>query len=274
MQEGLAAFTTLLPQLELLALNFVIAVIVLVGGWTLSTWAGGVVRRLAKRSVRIDPTIVPMVYSATVWVIRIFVLVAVLARLGVETASLIAALGAAGLAIGLALQGTLQNIAAGIMLLALRPLRTGEFVSVVGKGDGTVLEVGLFLTRLVQVDGIHLTLPNSAVWGNPIINYSRNATRRLDIEVGVRHDDDLEVALYELRQLLTQHEYVLADPAPQVMVTAYLESTTIVTLRAWAKVDRYWDLRFDLYRNALQVLAKAGLRPPIPLREVKSKPLE
>src|SRR3546814_2705148 len=119
-----------------------------------------------------------MVYTVTVWAIRIFVLIAVLARFGFQTASIVAVLAAGGLAVGLALQGTLQNIAAGIMLLALRPLRAGEYVSVVGKGDGTVAEVGLFLTRLIQIDGIHLTLPNSLVWGNPIINYSRNATRR------------------------------------------------------------------------------------------------
>src|SRR3546814_1806165 len=116
------------------------------------------------------------------------------------------------------LQGTLQNIAAGIMLLALRPLRAGEYVSVVGKGDGTVAEVGLFLTRLIQIDGIHLTLPNSLVWGNPIINYSRNATRRLDVEVSVRYGDDLELALRELGALVQNHQHVLPDPKPQVMV--------------------------------------------------------
>src|SRR5699024_4877861 len=118
----------------------------------------------------IDPTIVPIAESVVVWTIRLLVLLAVLARFGVETASVIALIGAAGLAIGLALQNTLQNIAAGIMLLLLRPLRAGEFVSVVGKGDGTVDEVGLFLTRFVQVDGVQFTLPNSSIWGNPIIN--------------------------------------------------------------------------------------------------------
>ncbi|NYT86438.1 mechanosensitive ion channel family protein [Pollutimonas harenae] len=271
MMEKLKDLTALMPAVEHLAFNLVFTLAILVLGWAASSFAGRSVQKLAARSPKVDPTIVPMVYTVTVWSIRIFVIIAVLARFGVQTASIIAVLGAAGLAVGLALQGTLQNIAAGIMLLALRPLRTGEYVSVVGKGDGTVAEVGLFLTRLVQIDGIHLTLPNSLVWGNPIINYSRNATRRLDVEVSVRYGDDLELALRELGSLVQNHQYVLADPEPQVMVTGYSESATTVNMRVWAAVDNYWDLRFDLYRNALQVLGRAGLSMPIPVREVQAK---
>lgn len=271
MVEKLKELTALMPAVEYLAFNLALTLVILVVGWAASSFAGRSVQKLATRSSKIDPTIVPMVYTVTVWSIRIFVIVAVLARFGVQTASIIAVLGAAGLAVGLALQGTLQNIAAGIMLLALRPLRTGEYVSVVGKGDGTVAEVGLFLTRLIQIDGIHLTLPNSLVWGNPIINYSRNATRRLDVEVSVRYGDDLELALRELGALVQNHQHVLPDPKPQVMVTGYSESTTTVNMRVWAAVDNYWDLRFDLYRNALQVLGRAGLSMPIPVREVQAK---
>ncbi|RTZ44584.1 mechanosensitive ion channel family protein [Candidimonas sp. SYP-B2681] len=271
MLDGLKEIGLNTPGIEFLALNLVLTVVILTIGWMVSSLAGRAVRKFAARSTKVDPTIVPMVYTVTVWSIRIFVLIAVLARFGVQTASIIAVLGAAGLAIGLALQGTLQNIAAGIMLLALRPLRTGEYISVVGKGDGTVAEVGLFLTRLIQFDGVHLTLPNSLVWGNPIINYSRNATRRLDVEVGVRYGDDLEVALGELRKLLTGHEFVLPEPPPQVMVTEYRESTAVVNMRAWVKSSHYWDLRFDLYRKALQALGRAGLQLPIPVRVVQAQ---
>jgi small-conductance mechanosensitive channel len=263
----------LLPAMESLALNLLFAVLILVVGWAVSSFLGRSVRKLASKSSRIDPTIVPMMYTVTVWTVRAFVIIAVLARFGVQTASIIAVLGAAGLAIGLALQGTLQNIAAGIMLLALRPLRAGEFISIVGKADGTVDEVGLFLTRLIQADGIHISLPNSTVWGNPIINYSRNNSRRLDIEVGVRYGDDLELALRELEKLVAGHAKVLQDPAPQIMVTGYRESSTIVNIRAWANVSDYWELRYDLYRNALQTLQRAGLQLPVPLREVTAKTL-
>lgn len=269
-QLDLASF---MPMIETLGLNLLFAIIILVVGWTVSSFLGRSVRKLASKSPRVDPTIIPMLYTVTVWAIRVFVIIAVLARFGVQTASIIAVLGAAGLAIGLALQGTLQNIAAGIMLLALRPLRAGEFISIVGKADGTVDEVGLFLTRLIQVDGIHISLPNSLVWGSPIINYSRNNTRRLDIEVSVRYGDDLELALRELEKLVAGHQHVLSEPAPQIMVTGYKESSTVVNIRVWASVDHYWNLRYDLYRNALQTLQRAGLQMPVPLREVTAKTL-
>lgn len=262
---------SLMPTLEQVGLNLLFAILLLVIGWIVSSFLGRSVKRLAGRTSRIDPTIVPMLYTVTVWAIRLFVILAVLARFGVQTASIIAVLGAAGLAIGLALQGTLQNIAAGIMLLALRPLRAGEFISVVGKADGTVDEVGLFLTRLIQVDGIHISLPNSLVWGSPIINYSRNNTRRMDIEVAVRFGDDLELAIRELQALVDKHPDVLKDPAPQVMVTAYRESSSIVTIRIWAPVSKYWDVRYAFNRQALETLQRAGLNL-LPLREVKTLP--
>lgn len=266
--EKLQAWMTEFPAVVAIALNVVIALLILIIGWWLSAAAGRAIKRMAARSPRVDPTIVPMAQSVTVWTIRIFVLIAVLARFGVQTASIIAVLGAAGLAVGLALQNTLQNIAAGIMLLMLRPLRAGEFVSVVGKGDGTVQEVGLFLTRFEQVDGIQFTLPNSLIWGNPIINYSRNTTRRLDFGVGVRYGDDLDLAIKLLQDLLNEHPQVLKDPAPLVMVMEYKDSVITVNLRAWINAADFWDARFDLFRRAVQVLNQAGLQTPVPVREI------
>ncbi|AYN20132.1 mechanosensitive ion channel family protein [Alcaligenes aquatilis] len=266
--EKLQTWMTEFPAVVAIALNVVIALLILIIGWWLSAVAGRAIKRMAARSPRVDPTIVPMAQSVTVWTIRVFVLIAVLARFGVQTASIIAVLGAAGLAVGLALQNTLQNIAAGIMLLMLRPLRAGEFVSVVGKGDGTVQEVGLFLTRFEQVDGIQFTLPNSLIWGNPIINYSRNATRRLDFGVGVRYGDDLDLAIKLLQDLLNEHPQVLKDPAPVVMVMEYKDSVITVNLRAWISSADFWDARFDLFRRAVQVLNQAGLQTPVPVREI------
>lgn len=266
--EKLQVWMTEFPAVVAIGLNVVIALLILIIGWWLSAVAGRAIKRMAASSPRVDPTIVPMAQSVTVWTIRIFVLIAVLARFGVQTASIIAVLGAAGLAVGLALQNTLQNIAAGIMLLMLRPLRAGEFVSVVGKGDGTVQEVGLFLTRFEQVDGIQFTLPNSLIWGNPIINYSRNTTRRLDFGVGVRYGDDLDLALKLLKNLLDENDKVLKDPAPQVMVMEYKDSVITVNLRAWISAADFWDTRFHLFRRAIQVLNEAGLQTPVPVREI------
>lgn len=268
--EKFQAFWASMPDLQDAAVHLLVTLLILVLGWMASNLMGRWVRRLADHSTRIDPTVIPIVRSVTVWTVRTVVLLAVLARLGVQTASLVAMLGASALAIGLALQGTLQNFAAGIMLLLLRPVRAGEFVSVEGKGMGTVDEIGLFMTRLVQADGIHLLLPNSLVWGNPIVNYSRNNVRRLDIMVGVRHDDDLEAAMAVLQGLVERHADVLAEPASQVMVMEYRDSTVMLNIRLWTLSEKYWDVRFDLQRQAPRVLREAGLRSPIPLREVRT----
>src|SRR5690606_11127280 len=191
-------------------------------------------------------------YGVVVRGVRIFTVSAVLARFGVQTGSLIAVLGAAGLAVGLALQNTLQNIAAGIMLLILRPLRAGEYVALSSGTEGTVEEVGLFLCRLVQGDGIHITLPNSVVWNATITNYSRNVTRRLDIPVTVHYDDDLNQALDRLATLVGAHPLVNKDPAPQIKVIEYKDNGTVVNVRLWCAASQYWDLRWDLFHQIRQ----------------------
>jgi len=178
MQVFMEQLSTLMPRLLDLGLNLLTAMLILIAGWWLSSVAGRTVRRAAARSGQIDPTVIPMIATIVVWSVRVMTLITVLARFGVQTASLIAVLGAAGLAIGLALQGTLQNIAAGIMLIALRPLRAGEYIVVAGGPEGTVEEVGLFLTRLTQGDGVCVSVPNSALWNASLINYSRNPRRR------------------------------------------------------------------------------------------------
>ena len=264
--ETQTAIVAGLPWLESIALNLLLAITILIIGWWFSNFLGNWIRKIAQRSPHIDFTVVPMAQAVVVWTIRIFVVIAVLARFGVQTASNIAVLGAAGVAIGLALQNTLQNIASGIMLLVLRPIRTGEFVSIVGKGDGTVLEVGLFMSQFQQGDGVKFCLPNNLIWGNPIINYSRNETRRMDIPLGVRYGDDLDKAIQVLTQLLQEHPAVLKDPAPSVFVSDYKESTVVVNVRAWARSADFWDLRFELNRVALQRLQQAGLSHPVPVR--------
>lgn len=257
-----------MPWLQEIGMNILLALIILGVGWWASGVAGRSVRKMAQRSTHIDITIVPIAQTVVVWTIRVFVLIAVLARFGVQTASIIAILGAAGIAIGLALKNTLQNIASGIMLLILRPIAVGEYVAIVGKGDGTVDEVGLFVTRMVQTDGVNFYLPNSLIWGSQIINYSRNATRRMDIVVGVRYGDDLDKAIAVLKELALNHEKALQDPAPNVFVSGYKDSTVTINLRLWAKVEDYWALQYELNRTVLQSLEQAGLQHPIPVRAV------
>jgi len=271
MQEAYDGFAGMFPRFFDLGLNLVVALITLIIGWWVSAILGRWVRRAASRSPRIDPTIVPMFQAAVVWSVRIFTLIAVLARFGVQTASLIAVLGAAGLAIGLALQGTLQNISAGIMLLILRPIRTGEYVALSSGTEGTVSEVGLFLTRLVQGDGINVSLPNSTVWNATITNYSRNTTRRMDIPVVIQYGDDVGDAIERLKKLMAEHPLVNQDPAPMIMATEYRDNGTLVTVRAWAQAANFWDLRWDLFHRIRLMLSEAGFRPPIPVREIQAK---
>ncbi|VFR27251.1 Small-conductance mechanosensitive channel [plant metagenome] len=251
--------------------NLLAAIIILIVGWWVSAAVGRAVGKAASRSPRIDPTIVPMVRSVAVWAIRIFTLIAVLARFGVQTASLIAVLGAAGLAIGLALQGTLQNISAGIMLLALRPLRAGEYIAIGSSQEGTVQEVGLFLTRLTQADGINISLPNSTVWNATIINYSRHVRRRLDVASVVRYGDDIDLAINTLKALVAKHPLVLQDPAPAVLVTEYRDNGVVVVARVWAEASKHWELTCSLRYEVRKALESAGMRAPVPVRGVEDE---
>ncbi|OZI59517.1 mechanosensitive ion channel family protein [Bordetella genomosp. 11] len=268
MVTNLSGLGAVLSPMVDIGLQLIWGVVILGLGWWAAGLLGRWVRRLAQRSDRVDPTVVPMFCTTVVWSVRIFTVIAVLAQFGVQTASIIAVLGAAGLAVGLALQGTLQNIAAGIMLLMLRPIRAGEYIALSSGSEGTVEEVGLFLTRLVQGDGIHVTLPNSTIWNATITNYSRNATRRFDMAVGIRYGDDLDLAIATLRDTVNAHPLALQSPAPDVRVFEYRDNVVVVNTRVWAETARYWEFRWDLLHKTRLALDAAGLRPPVPVREV------
>ncbi|MGO3892657.1 MAG: mechanosensitive ion channel family protein [Paenalcaligenes sp.] len=270
MNETQLVESTTLSLLQTFGINLLVAALILIVGWWLSSVAARFLRKFLLRMPHMDRTVIPMLTIVLQWFIRIIVLIAVLARFGVQTTSIVAMLGAMGLAVGLALQGTLQNVASGIMLLILRPISAGEFVSVVGKGDGTVDEVGLFLTRFIQADGIEFTLPNGSIWGSAIINYSRNKTRRMDVEVAVRYGDDLDKAISTLNKMVESNEAVLKDPAPLVMVTQYKDSAIVVTVRVWSLTENFWNLRYELLRQAPLLLLEEGLRIPVPVREISA----
>ena len=190
-----------------------------------------------------------------------------LAEFGVQTTSIIAVLGAAGLAIGLALQGTLQNIAAGIMLLVLRPFRVGEYIDA-GGVSGTVDAINLFTTDMTTYDGIYRSVPNAELWNRNILNYSRNPTRRLDIPVGIAYEDDVEQALDLLLSHLSQDPRVMPDPEPQVLVTGLGDSSVDLTLRCWTSRTDFWPLRFELNKKVKLWLDAAGVSIPFPQRDV------
>jgi len=255
MQPYMEYASALLPRLLDLGLDALTAALILVAGWWLSLLLRRAVHRALGRSGYLDPTVIPMLATVASWSVRVVTVIAVLARFGVQTASLIAVLGAAGLTIGLALQGTLQNIAAGIMLIALRPLRAGEYVAMTSGLEGTVEEVGLFLTRLLRPDGVCVSVPNSSLWNATLINYTRNPQRCFEVPVTLRATADLDVTLARLRELAARHPLALPDPAASVTVTQYRDGDLTVNVRVWALREHYETLKSDLCRQLREVLA-------------------
>jgi small-conductance mechanosensitive channel len=257
--DGLAAFSTQLCA----------AVVILLAGWWIARRVSLSLNRLLARQSRMDATLRPILCDTSLWGIRVVAIIGALSQLGIQTASIVAVLGAAGLAIGLALQGTMQNIAAGIMLLLLRPFKVGDYIDGgAGSVAGTVEEVSLFTTRLTKPDGICEYVPNSALWSNSIRNYSRNPTRRLDLEVEISVRDDVDRALQALRTLAAADPRALKEPAPQVMVSRFDDSTAVLNIRVWSNIDVFWDMRWDLARQVRQTLTDAQCSLPLRTREL------
>lgn len=242
------------------------ALAVLVGGWVLARWA----RRLTRKGLQrggVDPILIPFV-AGVVHVLAIaMVAIAAVTTLGVSTTSFVAVLGAAGLAVALAFQGTFSNFAAGVMLLTFRPFKVGDFVEL-GGVKGSVKEIGIFNCVLAAPDNVQIRVPNSGVFGETITNYSAHDTRRIDLVVGVGYDDDLGVAVRTCMDVINADPRVLADPAPLVAVDEMGDSAVNLVVRPWAKTDEYWAVRRDLVRALKENLEAAGCSIPYPQRDV------
>jgi small conductance mechanosensitive channel len=233
------------------------AIILLIVGWVtaslISRWAYEGISRVRG----IDETLARFFTNVVRYALLVLVFVTVLGQFGVQTASIIATLGAAGLAVGLALQGTLQNIAAGIMLLVLRPFRVGEYIET-SSVSGTVLEIGLFATELRTGDGLYRLAPNSTLWNTPITNYSRQPTRQNEVKINITHQDDLDLAMETLMKLATADKRVLKTPAPSVFIDSLSDSAVSVTLRYWASTGDWWGLSRDMIKRVKLAFDKRG----------------
>jgi len=241
------------------------ALAVLIGGWIVAKAVRGSVRR--SLSNRIDATLVPFIANLIYYLLLTFVVLAVLSLFGIQTTSFIAVLGAAGLAVGLSLQGTLSNFAAGVMLLIFRPFKVGDFVEA-GGVSGSVQEIGVFASVLHSPDNVRIIVPNSAIYGSTIKNYAANDTRRNDLVIGVSYDDDLGKAVATINEVLAADARVLKDPAPVVAVAELGDSSVNLVVRPWCNKDDYWALRFDLTRTLKERLEAAGCSIPYPQRDV------
>lgn len=268
------AITTLqvgIGQISALAVTYFFSVL----GAILLLCAGYFVAGMIQRAVfaglsRIrgfDSTLCHFFSKIARYAVLVLVVVMVLGQFGVQTASIIAAIGAIGLAVGLALQGTLQNIAAGIMLLALRPFRIGEYVEV-GGVSGTIEEIGLFATTLRALDGVYILAPNSNLWNQPVINYTRNGVRRNDIIMRVGFSEDVDIAQKTLLEIAQSDERVYKDPAPDTYVAELSESAVIVTLRYWTSGTDFWTTKLDLTKKAKTTFDARGISIPLPHHEV------
>jgi small conductance mechanosensitive channel len=223
-------------------------------------------RRLLERS-KVDTTLVPFLASLVYYLVIAFVVIAVLGLFGIPTASLIAVMGAAGLAVGLALQGTLSSFGAGVMLLVFRPFRVGDYVEVAGAA-GSVQEIAIFTTTLNTPDNVRITIPNSAVFGDTIKNYTANDTRRNDLVIGIGYGDDIAKAIQTITSVLQADERVLKDPAPVIAVNELGDSSVNLVVRPWCSKANYWALRWDLTRAIKEKLEAAGCSIPFPQRDV------
>lgn len=254
-------------QLTGYAGNLLSGLVIIILGFWFSGRISSIIRTRLSRIKSVDATMSPVIASVIRYVILLIAFVAGLGSFGIETTSIIAVIGAAGLAVGLALQGTLSNVAAGVMLLFLRPFKVGDWMET-GTVSGTVNEIGLFSTIINTFDNIYISVPNSSIWGSIIINHSKYNTRRMDLDIGISYDTDLDYAEQTLMALATD-DRVLTEPAPQFLVVAYADSAITVRLRLYANVDTYFPLYWDMMRNIKPALDAAGIGIPFPQRDIR-----
>jgi small conductance mechanosensitive channel len=244
----------------------------------ITLWAAKRLSRFARRAVQkvphhhhpADTTLSDFLSGAVKWVVIAIGLVAVLQQVGIQTASVLAVLGAASLAVGLALQGTLSNVAAGVMILLLRPYRIGDRVEINGR-SGKIKDLDLFHTTVADYDGLTLVYPNGKVFGELIVNVDRSGRRRIDLAFGVDYEDDLDLAMRLLLDCAAADARILADPAPWSKVTALGDSAVNVTLRCWSTPGDWQDAKCDLIKVVKERFEGEGLSFPFPQRVVAER---
>ncbi|AVX05238.1 small-conductance mechanosensitive channel [Maritalea myrionectae] len=243
--------------------NAIKALIILIVGWIVAGAVSGLVRKNVAANPRIDDTIGNFAAAIVKWVILLMVLIAVLGLFGIEATSLVAVMGAATLAIGLALQGTLSDLAAGFMLIIFRPYKNGQFVDVAGTA-GTVVDINLFVTELVTPDNVQIIIPNGQAWGAIITNYSHHKTRRCDLTFGIDYGDDADKAMKIIEDVAKADGRVLETPEPWFRVTNLGDSSVDITARLWCNTADYWNLKFAMTKAVKEAFDKEGISIPYP----------
>lgn len=243
-----------------------LAIIVLLIGLRLIKVVGKMMNKAFERSGT-DVTLRPFLLNLTSWILKVLLFISVASMVGVETTSFVAVLGAAGLAIGLALQGTLANFAGGVLILTLKPYEVGDLIEVNGS-LGVVKEVHIFNTILLSPENKTIILPNGSVSNSDITNYTREGMIRVDLNIGVAYDADLKLAKSTIMEVMLKDERVLRDPAPTCAVSELGDSAVNLVVRPWCNPDHYWDVAFDTLENSKIALDNAGVAIPFPQLDV------
>jgi small conductance mechanosensitive channel len=251
--------------------RFVAAILILMIGALVAGWLSRAIYKVTSSSAHIDPTVRPILAAIVRYSILILVIIAALSQVGVQTASLFAVLGAAGIAIGLALQGTLSNIAAGLMLLWLRPFRIGDFIEVNGMA-GTVREIGLFVCHLQTYDGIFLFAPNSTIWNQALRNHTRNAGRLISVDITLPAKADIERARDILLNMAKHDQRILKTPQPRVFVEKVTGDGLQLNLRIWSRHENVGELQRVIVEEAKAEIESAGMETLHPQQVVRVIP--
>jgi len=247
-------------------LKTVIAIVIFIVGRIVAGMLAKGLRRLMQAQ-EVDKILETFVSNLAYWTVMIFVIIAAINQIGVQTTSLIAVMGAAGLAVGLALQGSLSNFAAGVLIVMFRPYRVGDFVEAAGI-SGVVEQVQILTTILKTGDNKRIIVPNSQIMGSIITNYSANDMRRIDMVVGVSYSDDLDKVRANIQELVAADERILKDPAPVVAVSELADSSVNFVVRPWVATADYWAVLWDLTEQIKKRFDREGISIPFPQQDV------
>jgi small conductance mechanosensitive channel len=246
--------------------KLVLSIVLLVVGIIVINAFSRFLRKVMKKR-NIDPTLIPFLVGLISTLLKVMLIISVVDIVGVKTTSFVAVLGAAGLAVGLALQGSLANFAGGVLIMIFKPFKVGDYIEAQGEA-GTVKAIHIFNTVMNTPDNRRVIIPNGAISSGTITNFSVEETRRMDLVFGIGYDDDLEKAKHVLQEMAAADERLLPDPAPFIAVKELADSSVNLMVRIWCKKEDYWDVQFDWQNNVKQRFDKENISIPFPQRTV------
>ena len=260
----------IITTLQELGTTYGLKILAAIAIFIIGRYISGLLKRIINSLMtkhKVNQTLTSFVTSVTYVSMLTFVVISALGALGIPTAQFVAILGAAGLAVGLALQGSLSNFAAGVLMIIFKPLKVGDFIEA-GGVSGTVEEVGIFTTIVKTPDNKKIIVPNSKVTGDNIVNYSANNTRRVDMVAGVSYGDDIDKVKKVLAEIQAEDERILKDPAPMIGLVELGDSSVNFTVRSWVKTEDYWDVFFDIQEKIKKRFDTEGISIPFPQQDI------